>query len=547
MRPITRRQSLSIALAALAPEASTADPYPTTLVQRHDESTARLLRAQITDPASPHCGAVPDPATGLHHAVTAAGLLETCAAAILCPQSRYHHDNELTGRIRLAVAFLDRVQLPSGNISLLTTNFNSPPDTGFATIPVASAVRLANLHHDAELAALPASWLRRAGPALAAGGVHTPNHRWVICHALAALDEVLPDPRYRRRIDQWLAEGIDIDSDGQYTERSTAIYNIVVDRALTNIAIKQQRWELLEPVRRNLDAMQYLLHSNGEVVTEISRRQDRNERGEISGYWMPLRYLAVHDNNGRYAAMAQLAEPHGASLAAAMQYPELLAPLPVEAPIPEDFEKTYDAWEIVRWRRGPMSATLSRGPSARILSVHKGEAVIQAVRFAAAFFGKGQFLAQKSANIPGGYRLTQSLEAGYYQPFEPPRKITSANYNSSRHERRQSEICKLTQSVEIREDKGRFALTFDSRGTDGVPVAIELSLRPGGTLEGCTSESLITGNRATYRNGSDQLHFGSGLTPPHTWTHLRGAEPPIPGPAAYVTGFTPFHHTVEIE
>ena len=353
MRPVTRRESLSVALIALAESASAAEPYPATLVERHDDSVDRLLRSQITAPDSPHRGAIPDPATGLHHAVTAAGLLEACAAAFLCPQSRYHRNHELIARIRLATAYLDRVQLPSGNISLLTTNFNSPPDTGFATIPVASAVRLAELHDDSELATIPSPWLRRAGPALAAGGVHTPNHRWVICHALAAIDEVLPDPRYRRRIDQWLAEGIDIDAAGQYTERSTAIYNTVVDRALTNVAIKQRRWELLDPVRRNLDSMQYLLHSNGEVVTGISRRQDRNERGEISGYWMPLRYLAVRDKNGYYAAMARLAEPHGGSLAAAMQYPELRAPLPRETALPDDFEKNYGEWNIVRWRRGP--------------------------------------------------------------------------------------------------------------------------------------------------------------------------------------------------
>ena len=292
------------------------------MVARNDAALESLLRAQVTDPASPRLGGVPDEYR-MFSAGSAGGFIETAAAAWIAPQSKHHAAPELLERIRHAAQFLERSQSAEGNIDLLSTNFNSPPDTGFVVHNVATAAAIAKLYGAEEILRALRPFLVKAAGGMSVGGIHTPNHRWVVSSALAQVNHLFPDPAYTRRIAQWLAEGIDIDEDGQFIERSTITYNTVTDRAFTVLAAKLQRPELLDPVRRNLRAMLYLLHPDGEVVTEVSRRQDQFVRGTMAGYWFPLNYVAVHDGDRQFAGLARRLAPESARLSTLLEYPEL--------------------------------------------------------------------------------------------------------------------------------------------------------------------------------------------------------------------------------
>ena len=548
--PLSRRAACA-ALGSPLLAQSSRPAVPQESVRQHDESVARLLEVQTTDPAHPGRGGYPDE-FGLHHPGSGAGCFQAFLAAWLCPQSRYHRDHALMPRLRLAAAFLDRCQLPSGNVDLLTTNFNSPPDTAFVTHGYGAAAHLARIHQHDEIYALAEPWLRRAGGAMAVGGVHTPNHRWVVCYALSQINELMPDPRFVRRIDQWLAEGIDIDPDGQYNERSTTVYNPITDQSLTIIAHKLNRPELLDPVRRNLDSMLLLLHPDGEVVTDISRRQDQYDRGTMDRYWFSLRYCALRFSDARYAAVLASIEPRAMSLPFLMEYPELLKPLPAPQPPAENWEHHFPSLQVMRYRRRSLSATLLLDGNSRFFSARRNGAVVQAVRFASAFFGKGQFIPREAARIEKGWRLSQSLEGPYYQPVEPPRRVSSEDYRLSVALRPRSEVCRITQSAAIREAANGFEIEMASEGTDRVPVAVEISLRPGGKLEGCEPAPrhpdawILPSGRATYTAGQGRVTFGPGLAA-HRWTLIRGAEPQLPGTSVYICGVTPFRHTLKVE
>ena len=550
---VTRRD-LVLGLAgatvcAAAPDA--APPVDRIAVERNDNAVERFLLNQVTTQTSPYRGGVPDEFL-LHTAGAAGSLIEACAAALVCPQSRYHADAAtLLELIRLAAGFLERSQSPEGNIDLLSTNFNSPPDTGFVVHNVGTAAALGKRYGNPELVGALRNFLLKAGSGMAAGGIHTPNHRWIVSSALAQIDEVFPDPAYRKRIEQWLAEGIDIDGDGQYIERSTVTYNTVCDRALTVLAAKLKRPALLDPVRRNLNAMLYLIHPDGEVVTEVSRRQDQFTRGTMAGYWFPAAYLAAHDRDGIMSGLLRVIPPESARLSTLLEYPELAGPMPEAKPLPQDYEKQFPLLSLARIRRGSRDATLVLAESSRFFSARNGGVVLNAVRFATSFFGKGQFMAQSSGKAGVSYVLRQSLEAPYYQPLSPAQIVDAKNWASLRAKRRQTQVCRLQQVATVTERDWGFHLRIESNGTPGVPLAVEISLREGGRLEGCRPAPhapdcwILAQDYATYTIGNDRLRIGPGSAP-HLQTQLRGAEPKLPGTSLYVTGFTPFDHSLEI-
>ena len=505
-----------------------------------------MLAAQVLDSGSRYRGGLAD-ATGLYPPGSGGGIIEQLTTAFVWPESKYRGNALLVERVVLAAQFVARSLTKDGNINLLSTNFNSPPDTGFMMHNLCTAAMVARSHGARQIEAALRPVLERAGEGLVKGGIHTPNHRWVVCSALAQLNELYPDSRYLKRIEQWLDEGIDIDDDGQFSERSTTVYSAVCDRAFTVMAAKLKRPELLEPVRRNLNSLLYLLHPEGEVVTEISRRQDRNQRATADRYWFPIRYLAVHDNNGQYESMARQYASNGASISAILEYSELAREVEPK-PLPDNYLRKFPALGITRIRRGPTSATLILGDSDRFFSFRHGKVVVNAVRFASSFFGKGQFEPKLAEERDGGWYFEQNLEGPYWQPLEYPGApiVAHEDFTASKKLRKQSEVAKLRQSAWVKETGKGFTLRVAATGTDDVPLAIEISFAPGGKLEGCVAHQdswILAKDFATMRVGESVVRFGPGRGE-HQYIQVRGALPKLEGTSVYLTGSTPFDHTI---
>ncbi len=554
MDDLSRREFFLLgAGAALASNGrlAAAEPFAHSVVKANDDAVTASISAQVLIGEHPFYGGIPDHRE-LYLAKTAARFIQQAMAAWCCESSRYFKHDRVLERIRLAVSFLEAQQSDDGNIALLTCNFNSPPDTGFVVHRVANAANIARRHGSSEIARLFKPFLIRAGHGLVKGGIHTPNHRWVVSAALAQLNELYPDERFVERIDAWLAEGIDIDDEGQYTERSTGGYNATCDSAFLVMACKLKRPELLEPVRKNLDAMAYLLHSNGEVVTEVSNRQDRNTQVTMERYWFALRYMAITDANGLYSSMVQPLEPQAMELPLLMEYPELNAPLPAVTPIPDNYALDLPGSGITRIRRGRLSATIAHRRNSRWISLHNGDAVINGIRFASSFFGEGQFRPREFERDGETLRFYQTVEEGYDQPVSDPDYLPfpQKHFSRMRMRRDESEICTLNYEGTVRETARGLAVEIFATGTPGVPLAVEISLRSDMNLSGTIplgdDRHLLKEGMATCTVGDDTIRFGPGIGE-HRYVQLRGAEEKLSGPSVYLTGYTPFETTLQIE
>ncbi len=322
------------------------------LVSMNDEFAQAAVEQQVLDPASRFYGGVIDPANGIawpSHGGTPKDMA-IWACALVNEDSRFYHEETLLKRLELAAQFMLRSQHADGSISPPWTNLHSPPDTAFVVSGLAQVYELL-CTHAAEYAPVRKAaedirlFLERTIPVLLTGGCHTPNHRWVLCSALGFMYKLTGRSELKERAEAWLAEGIDCTQDGEWTERSNGIYNAVSDIVLIFAAEQLELPELLEPVRRNLRMMAYLIHPDGEVVTDYSGRQDFGSPFDLSGYFLAAKWLAYRDKDPLFEAIAELAgrslrHPGGLpnhALLGLLRYPELRQPAVPPVPLPEDY------------------------------------------------------------------------------------------------------------------------------------------------------------------------------------------------------------------
>lgn len=517
------------------------------------------------------------------------------------PSSTFYRQEDAAGAMAACLDRLESLQGPTGLFD--GTNLCSPPDSAFTINDLCLAVRLIRNQADDGTAAGLLTGVEerlngiaaRAADAMIGGGVHTPNHRWELCAALAQMNHLHPRADIPPRISEWLAEGIDQLPDGMYSERSPLYATAVTNPSLITIADCDDRPELLDNVRRNLEAFLPWFKADGSVESVFSRRQDQWLVFHAAPFLPLYRRIANQDGREDFAAAARwleslpVAEPaHLLALTRADPWLRQTLPgLPPSSAVSLDdpgtdpqlpaaltpYGASLASCGLYRFRRGASVTTvyggcddLAAGVSSGLasnptfLSFDHGSALLAGVRLSRSFFDLGPFRSGTTVANADGVQLSEAVEASFYLPL-PAEKRRADGIYALEHEGRFSagmgfssrpavvHTLETKASILVEGDRTILELAFDGADT---AFALELAFRPGGTLSGVEAleEPLafqLLGESGRYQVGSDIIEFGPGQpadpdTPPRynpgeNYRYLGGTNA-ADGVKVYITGRT---------
>jgi hypothetical protein len=531
-------------------------------------------------------------------------VLKRLVSAFFIEESRFYRSSQLIPFMEKIARILVKAQNHDGTMNAV--NFASPPDTGFLVQFLGAALVVVKKHNIRELdqfVRIISIFMNKAGEMFLTGGVHTPNHRWVVSSALSYLYFLYGVESYKLKVQEWISEGIDIDDDGQFSERSMGVYSPIIANCLLDIAVYMNMPSFFSMLEKHLDMTSYYLLPNGLIENVSSRRQDQYSEYPAFRYYRAYRFMASEGCNPNYASLASRIwdenNTGGCDLIDILEHDLSDFPEPVESPI--DFLKVFSKSGLLRCRNGKFDYTLFAGcdnyrsfhnglsRNSTFLKIRKGQASPLTLRIAANFFDLNYFqLSDPDFHGTALMKAVQNYSVPYYQPLYDQHKRPNGSYLLSDGDGRfysemdfglrdRSNIGSLTLSVNVDETDKGLAITIASEGAERVPVAIEVSypryheginIR---SIKGCelVSEKEVffdsskswnvknTNNEPLFLKdgegvcgeGDESIRFYPGKME-HDWVPPLGVSPLSPKPSendyAYITLFTPIKYVLNI-
>ncbi len=540
----------------------------------YEASLTRSLSRQCLDPQSRYYGAIPDYTKGYTEPAGGVGLACGLIVGFYNPGTKWYRNPLLLERAALAIDFTQSRTYEDGSIDLMETNFHDSTSNGFTIQGVGPACQV--LQKYTEHTALEdvieqklLKYIRCSGDAMVNLGFHTPNHRWVVSAALSYCYNITGDKRYYDHIQKFLAEGIDCDENGEYTERSAGTYNMICNRSMMILAEELQMPELLDNVTRNLYMVMKYFEPDETMNTLNSTRQDMGKDPDIGCYYDNYTRAALMTGNPEFAWLSDymfgkmmcrfgLNPDNGgaADLTWLLLHPELeqkMIAQPTQKPCLE-YEKLFVESGIMRQRIGDATLTLIKDRPLFCKLQYKDRRLL--VRFAGSFFGPlAQFVPQTLEKTADGYRLTCHQRWGYKRPL--PESQGTSDWRKMDHTKRENVGMRdYDVAFDIRLTDGELTLTVDAGGCDNIPVKLELMFDPQGIYDTGVTE-LITrpGDYVFQKEGPATYTFtdctrftiDGGFNGHHFAKTMRGS---IPGDekafTVTMTGYTPEKQTVRI-
>jgi hypothetical protein len=545
------------------------------MVKDTDARVKKTLRIQNMHKGSAYYGAVPED-SGIYQAKSTIYKLTALIAAYVNKDSLFRGDFELIRRINACLDYIEACQHENGLFDYVTCNFFSAPDTAFCikklvpTYELLKAMRNGDCGKYADLSlneTLDTIFKRidnivcSGAKGLLQGGFHTPNHRWAIASMLAYCGMLFNDPSLTEGANAYLAEGIDCNEDGEFSEKSAGNYNRINNDAMIMLseAFKDDSYE--QYAIRNLRMMLTYFEPDDSVFTANSTRFDKDRLIFPKDYYLEYLKMGLRHDIPEFLDMAnrifEIVREKGISspdfLTQMMLNPQWIDLDHIGSGYPTDYSVFYKGSSIARTRRGDLSFTVLGGKS-NFLYVHNRSIKLE-MKVAGSFCEHRAFKSETmERRDDGAYVLKQTMRGWYYLPFsEKPETSDWWKMDNASREKKLGPDMQI--EVVVKEAENGVDVDVKTSGVNGAPWRIELAFSGIDRISNDHMSIPVHGDEVLVLrdssfealNREDVLSVGPAFGKHEFTEGKEDSEAKNPGSATvYLTDYTPFEHTISI-
>ena len=534
--------------------------YMAHLLKGAEYRTKQFMGSQVGDPASLQYGGIKG---DIWEAKPTIYALTSALAVYFHKDSCFYKNEQLYAAVNLALDFIERTQREDGSFDYPSCNFKSAADTSFCFKRLIAAYRLLVKYGDSSDEAITVlkekylTIMHKALDAIREGGFHTPNHRWGIAAALLQGSNLFAEEEgfaagLKARADQYLAEGIDGDEDGEYAERSTGNYNAVVNNAMMAMYQETGDEAFLGYVERNLSMMLTYMDPDDTIFTQNSTRQDQGKLEYADKYFYQYLYMCSREHCPAFDGAAhkiikdnmERGDLAPDCLHIVMNHDEMMGYHFKEYGFLEEYRKFFRHAGVLRVRKPSYTYTVLNGKSAFLY--FKSQGTMLCVKIGESCCDIRNFIPQTIEELPDGCRLEAEAESWYYLPFKE-KQDTSDWWKMDQTKREKLISSRLKTTLEIREKDQGLELHLKAEGLDRLPLRLEIFIPAGVTLEhpafaleAAAGEGMILKDGyLEVHDGSVTMEIGPGFGEHSFKGHYSGEEINSAGFTVYANGYTP--------
>ena len=399
--------------------------------------------------------------------------------------------------------------------------------------------------------------MHKALDAIREGGFHTPNHRWGIAAALLQGSNLFAAEKefaagLKNRAEQYLAEGIDGDEDGEYAERSTGNYNAVVNNAMMAMYQETGDEAFLGYVDRNLSMMLTYMDPDDTIFTQNSTRQDQGKLEYADKYFYQYLYMCSREKNPAFDGAAhkiikdnmERGDLAPDCLHIVMNHDEMMGYHFEEYGFLEEYRKFFRHAGVLRVRKPSYTYTVLNGKSAFLYFKSKGTTLC--VKIGESCCDIRNFIPQTIEELPDGCRLEAEAQSWYYLPFKE-KQDTSDWWKMDQSKREKLISSRLKTTLEIREKEQGLELNLKAEGLDRLPLRLEICIPAGVSIEhpafaleaGAGESMILKDGYLEIHDGLTTVEIGPGFGEHSFKGHYSGEEINSAGYTVYANGYTP--------